>query len=206
MVSEAEVIRALSNAAIYAGLEMEEIRATITSGLEAGARHPREIPEQTRRKAEDWRTEGPTVLTAFQALIDHEDRIKGECVWEWRLPETTHSNRNQDRLSITEGEEKAHKFLKQFKGILGDLGIDYDNLYPFLLKPKDNKEEFSDEIKAQALEVLKNEDLVQYVADSCGRMVLGVRRRLRSWLAACRCRTSTKARDCIQSSPGIERW
>ena len=173
VLSEAEVIRALSNAAIYAGLEMEEIRATITSGLEAGARHPREIPEQTRRKAEDWRTEGPTVLTAFQALIDHEDRIKGECVWEWRLQKQRIQTAIKTGYLSQKGEEKAHKFLKQFKGILGDLGIDYDNLYPFLLKPKDNKEEFSDEIKAQALEVLKNEDPVQYVADSCGRMVLG---------------------------------
>lgn len=41
------------------------------------------------------------------------------------------------------------------------------------MKQKDNKDEFSDEIKARALEVLKNEDPVQYVADSCGRMVLG---------------------------------
>ena len=48
VLSKAEVIRALSNAAIYAGLEMEEIRATIASGLEAGARHPREIPENSR--------------------------------------------------------------------------------------------------------------------------------------------------------------
>lgn len=48
VLSEAEVVRALSKAAMYAGLEMEEIRATITSGLEAGAKHPREIPESTR--------------------------------------------------------------------------------------------------------------------------------------------------------------
>uniref|UniRef100_UPI002FE1D299 helix-turn-helix transcriptional regulator n=1 Tax=Methanothrix soehngenii TaxID=2223 RepID=UPI002FE1D299 len=173
VLSEAEVIRALSNAAIYAGLEMEEIRATITSGLEAGARHPREIPEQTRRKAEDWRTEGPTVLTAFQALIDHEDRIKGECVWEWRLQKQRIQTAIKTGYLSQKGEEKAHKFLKQFKGILGDLGIDYDNLYPLLLKPKDNKEEFSDEIKAKALEVLKNGDPVQYVADACGRLALG---------------------------------
>jgi len=47
VLSEAEVVRALSKAAMYAGLEMEEIRATITSGLEAGAKHPREIPERS---------------------------------------------------------------------------------------------------------------------------------------------------------------
>lgn len=53
VLSEAEVVRALSNAAMYAGLELEEIRATIASGLEAGARHPREIPEQKRQKADE---------------------------------------------------------------------------------------------------------------------------------------------------------
>ena len=45
ILSELEVIRALSKAATYAGLTPEEIEATIKSGLEAGARHPREIPD-----------------------------------------------------------------------------------------------------------------------------------------------------------------
>lgn len=173
VLSEAEVISALSRAAMYAGLDPEEIRATITSGLEAGARHPREIPEQKNPKAGDQEPEGPTVLAAFQALIDHEDQIKGECVWEWRLQKQRIQTAIKTGYLSQKGEEKAHKFLKQFKGILGDLGIDYDNLYPLLLKPKDNKEEFSDEIKEKAREVLKNEDPVQYVADSCGRLALG---------------------------------
>jgi len=125
------------------------------------------------RESEAANAMGPTVLAAFQALIDHEDQIKGECVWEWRLQKQRIQTAIKTGYLSQKGEEKAHKFLKQFKGILGDLGIDYDNLYPLLLKPKDNKEEFSDEIKAKAREVLKNEDPVQYVADSCGRLVLG---------------------------------
>lgn len=173
VLSEAEVIRALSRGAMCVGLELEEIRATITSGLEAGARHPRDIPEPDRKKVADQEPEGPTVLTAFQALIDHEDRIKGECVWEWRLQKQRIQTAIKTGYLSQKGEAKAHKFLKGFKFILEDLGIDYDNLYPLLLKPKDNKEEFSDEIKARALDVLKNEDPVQYVADSCGRLVLG---------------------------------
>ena len=48
VLSEGEVVRALSTAAMNAGLELEEIRATIISGLEAGAKHPREIPERSR--------------------------------------------------------------------------------------------------------------------------------------------------------------
>lgn len=70
VLSEAEVVRALSNAAMYAGLEMEEIRATITSGLEAGAKHPREIPEQKNPKAGGQEPEGPTVLEE-QSSIEH---------------------------------------------------------------------------------------------------------------------------------------
>lgn len=49
VLSEAEVTRELSRAAMSAGLELEEIRATIASGLEAGGRHPREIPAPGRR-------------------------------------------------------------------------------------------------------------------------------------------------------------
>jgi len=173
VLSETEVIRALSKAAMYAGLEMEEIRATIASGLEAGAKHPREIPEQKNPKAGGQEPEGPTVLTAFQALINNEDKIKGECVWEWRLQKRRIQTTIKTGYLSPEGEEKAHKFLKQFKKALEELGVDYDNLYPLLLKPKDNKEEFSDEIKAKATEILKTGDPVQYVADACGRLALG---------------------------------
>ncbi len=44
-LSEAEVTRELSRAASNAGLERDEIDRTIRSGLESGARHPREIPD-----------------------------------------------------------------------------------------------------------------------------------------------------------------
>jgi len=53
VLSEAEVTRELSRAAMSAGLELEEIRATIASGLESGSRHPREIPD--RNEKEDCR-------------------------------------------------------------------------------------------------------------------------------------------------------
>jgi len=52
VLSESEVIRELSRAAMNAGLEPEEIRATIASGLESGSRHPREIPEGNEMKAD----------------------------------------------------------------------------------------------------------------------------------------------------------
>ena len=130
-----------------------------------------DIPEQKGPKIEDREPEGPTVLTAFQALMSNEDKIKGECVWEWRLQKHRIQRAIKTGYLSQKDEAKAHKFLKDFKSILADLGIEYDNLYP--LEPKDNKEEFSDEIKAKAREVLKNGDPVQYVADACGRLTLG---------------------------------
>lgn len=48
VLSEDEVLSELVKAAENTGLELEEIRATIASGLEAGARHPREIPDKAR--------------------------------------------------------------------------------------------------------------------------------------------------------------
>ncbi len=45
-LSEAEVISKLSEAASLTGLKQEEIRKTIESGLHAGAKNPREIPER----------------------------------------------------------------------------------------------------------------------------------------------------------------
>jgi P4 family phage/plasmid primase-like protien len=44
VLSEVEVIRELSRAAVNAGLEPDEIDRTIRSGLESGTQHPREIP------------------------------------------------------------------------------------------------------------------------------------------------------------------
>jgi hypothetical protein len=48
VLSEADVISDLSQAADCAGLDPEEISRTIISGLNAGRQHPREIPEEPR--------------------------------------------------------------------------------------------------------------------------------------------------------------
>ena len=116
---------------------------------------------------------GQTVLTALQSLMDHEDKIKGECTWEWRLQMKRIDKVLREGHISQAGEKKAHTFLKKFKNVLEELGIDYYDLHPLLLKTKDNKEEFSPEIKEKALDILKNGDPVQYIADSCGKMVLG---------------------------------
>jgi primase-polymerase (primpol)-like protein len=124
-------------------------------------------------RAEGFEPEGPTVLTAFRKLLDNEDKIVGECSWNWRRFKPRIQQVLKTGYLSPKGEEKAHKFLKKFEKPLEELGIDYDNLHPLLLKPKDNKEEFTDEIKAKALEILRTGNPVQYVADSCGRVALG---------------------------------
>lgn len=129
------------------------------------------IPPPEPKRSEE--PQGPTVLTALKVLLDHEDQIKGECLWPWRVHKPRIESVLKSGYLSQKGEEKAHKFLKQFKKALDGLGIDYDNLHPLLLKPKSNKEEFPEEIKAKALEILRAGDPVQYVADSCGRSVLG---------------------------------
>lgn len=131
------------------------------------------IPPPESPKAEE--PQGPTVLTALQALLDNEGKIKGECVWHWRVHKPRIERALKDGYLNQTGEKKAHTFLKQFKKSLDGLGIDYDNLYPLLLKPKSNKEEFSEEIKAKALKILKSGKPDEYMVDSCGRTVEGAR-------------------------------
>lgn len=136
-----------------------------------GAVAKAEASHRERVKAEE--PNGPTVLTALQALLDNEDKIAGGCLWDWRVQKPRIERVLKDGYLNQKGEEKAHKFLKPFNKSLEGLGIDYDDLYPLQLKPKSNREEFSEEIKAKALDILKTGDPVKYVVDSCGRSVLG---------------------------------
>lgn len=116
---------------------------------------------------------GPTVLTAFQKLIENEDKITGSCLWDWRMEKPRIQVAIKSGYLSRKGEEKAHKFLKKFNKILEGVGIDYDDLHPILLKQKSNREEFSEEIKAKALEILKNGDPVKFIVDSCSETLEG---------------------------------
>lgn len=128
------------------------------------------------REAEAAKEEptGPTVIDAFRAMLEHDSEVKTDkdgSTWEWRMQKPRIKVVVKSGKMSQKAEEKAHKFLGQYKKILKTFGIDYDNLFP--LAPKGNKEEFSPEIKAKALGILKNGNPVQYVADACGRLVLG---------------------------------
>ena len=119
---------------------------------------------------------GPNVIDAFKAILEHEAEAEADPTfdkWEWRM------QRQRVIWAVERGEmprdreEKAHKFLKQYRTFLKKFGIDYDDLYPLVPIAKSSKEEFPPEIRAKALEILKTGNPVQYIADSCGKMVLG---------------------------------
>jgi putative DNA primase/helicase len=73
VLSENEVISELSRAAENTGLSPDEIRKTIISGLEAGARHPREIPDKTRPN----RTGAKGGMSPGPEISDHEFATDG---------------------------------------------------------------------------------------------------------------------------------
>jgi len=89
LLSDMEVIRALSKAATYAGLTPEEIEATIRSGLEAGAKHPREIPDSRARVGAPGQGEGgkgkEEVLEISEEELDAYSLPEGP-KFECRLP------------------------------------------------------------------------------------------------------------------------
>ncbi len=132
---------------------------------------------QAAEARDELKAEGPTVLDAFTLLSQHEAEIIEDPKfdkWEWRTQKTRIQRvlKNPKAMSI-KGEKDAHKFLKNFDKILEKLGIDFYNLYPIPRKAKATKEEFDWRVKAKAWKILRTGDPMQYLTDSCGRVVLG---------------------------------
>ncbi len=132
---------------------------------------------QAAEARDGLKAEGPTVLDAFALLMQHEAEVVNDPSfdkWEWRTQKTRiqRALKNPSMMSA-KGEKDAHKFLKKFDNILKKLGIDYYDLYPIPRKPKSTKEEFDWRVKAKAWKILKTGDPIQYLTDSCGRVVLG---------------------------------
>jgi len=123
-------------------------------------------------KKERLKAAGPTVLDALAQMLQHEDDIEGD-KWRWRLYKPNAEASLKRGYLSKEQEEDAHKLLKDYKKTLENFGIDYDDLYPIPREQKSKKEEFGWRIKARAWKVLRSGDPMQYIADSCGRVVLG---------------------------------
>jgi hypothetical protein len=122
------------------------------------------------------RAEGPTVLDAFALLMKHEAEIVNEPnfdKWAWRMQKPRIQQALRTGNLSTKGEEKAHKFLEGFRKALKNLGIDYEDLYPIARKEKSKREEFDWRVKAKAWKILRTGDPLQYLTESCGRVVLG---------------------------------
>ncbi len=88
-LEEGEVILALSEAASRAGLDSEEVRATIISGLDAGRQHPRKIPEKKAVGKDKGNVEGcdsapkESMATRLAALA------RKNCLELWHTPDET---------------------------------------------------------------------------------------------------------------------
>lgn len=128
-----------------------------------------------RGKAEA-ETKHNTVLDALRVLLANEEEAEQTEKfnrWEWRcFKPLAEIYVKQGTLSDT-AEKDAHGILKKFTDALYTFGINWSDLYPISRTATTTKEEFEPEIKAKALDILQNGDPVQYVADSCGKLVLG---------------------------------
>ena len=123
-------------------------------------------------------TKGPTVLDALAILMENEAEAEtgqhGKFdTWEWRCKKPLIKTALKSGSLSIECEQKFHKFLKKYEEVLFNFNIVYSDLYPLDHTPKSKKEEFTEEIKVKALDILKNGDPIQYLVDSCRRRVLG---------------------------------
>jgi len=136
-------------------------------------------------KAEAEEPKGPNVLDAFRAMLEHDSEVKTDkegSTWEWRVQKPRIKRAVKFGHMSQKAEEKAHKFLGQYKKILKSFGIDYDNLFPLEPAPKNDKEEFPPEIKAKALDILKNGDPVKHIVNSCSETVEGAENAIKKLL------------------------
>lgn len=131
---------------------------------------------QATTKEQEIKADGPTVLDALAQLLKHEAETEKEPNfdrWRWRLYKSRIQRAVRTGYLSTKQEKTAHKFLGNYKDVLYTFGIDYKDLYAIPRREKSNKEEFDWRVKAKAWKVLRSGDPMQYVADSCSRVVLG---------------------------------
>ena len=127
-------------------------------------------------KENESKADGHTVIDALATLMQHEEEILEDPDfdrWEWRLLKPKARAAIKTSSMNAESEKKAHKVLEKYEKFLSRFGIEYSDLYPIPRVAKAKKEEFDWKVKALAKKVLRRADPMLYVADSCGRVVLG---------------------------------
>ena len=131
---------------------------------------------QTSEKEKACKVFGPSILDAIKVLVDNESEVlndKDFKKWEWSR------ERARIRRAVYVGylskkdEDELHKFLKIYENILRKYGIEYGDLWAIPRPEKPTREEFDWRVKAAAWNVLKRGDPIEYIADACGRTVLG---------------------------------
>jgi hypothetical protein len=118
----------------------------------------------------------PEIKNIFMTIILSQAGVAADPKfdkWGWRRYKPRIERAVKAGNLSAKEEENAHKFLENYKVVLNRLGLDYEDLYPIPRAEKSNKEEFDWRITAKARKILRTGDPVQYVADSCGKMVLG---------------------------------
>lgn len=146
-----------------------KLAEAITAAREMGF----DIPDRSDSKKEQA---GQTVIDALKAILSHEAEAEADKdfeKWAWRMHKQDIEGIVRAGKMSKKREEEYHKFLKDYKNALSKFGINYDDLYPISREQKSAKEEFAPDIREKALAVLKSGDPVQYVTDSCKKMVLG---------------------------------
>jgi hypothetical protein len=131
---------------------------------------------QDQERANRGKAKGKTVLDALAAILEHEheaEQTPGFNKWAWRSLRARATAYVKKGTMPLKEEEQIQKKLKDFSSILGGYGIDYEDLYPIPRIAKSKREDFDWRVKALAWKIIRRADPLQYIADSCGRTVLG---------------------------------
>jgi len=131
---------------------------------------------RAEEKRKELKAEGPTVLDAFKAMLEHDSEAKTDkegSTWEYRAFKSEIERAVKAGWMTAQAEEKAHKFLGKYEKFLEKFGINYDDLFTIPRPERSKKEEFDWRVTAKAWKILRTGDPIQFIADSCGRVVLG---------------------------------
>ncbi|HQP56665.1 MAG TPA: hypothetical protein PLN83_11190 [Syntrophorhabdus sp.] len=119
-LEEREVVKALLKAAIYVGLSHDEIEKTIRSGLDAGANHPRKIPDSS-----DWRESVKEAIVHMAHNCDGartKDKI-GFNKYDAEFGKSLAEKIEKDEYIEDNELKSAYKKLKKYREQLSRVGI-----------------------------------------------------------------------------------
>ena len=190
-LSENEVVYELAKAGMAAGLDIDEIKATIRSGLDAGSKHPRELPK------------AGNLIEQYKEIDKNYQKLKTEPSNIDKQSHNINENCKEIETVGAHGGEQSKEIDKNYQKLkteVADINKQYKNINENCKEIEtvgENRElEPETEIRLKAMEILRNGDPMQAIADSCGRMVLGAEKAFRK-LICC------KAVQSVRQSAGL---